>query len=302
MLVQKVLKNAYIWIPNPTSIVLDKSSISLTTIWQTEQLTATLTPDVCDQRITWTTSDSTVATVSTTGLVTCVTPWTCTITATTVNGLTATCGVTDQWWQPTVNTIAWYPLNSTTTVNDASWNGHNWTLNWNITYDSISATFTPQNFIDIPTIIPYWTNPFSISVWWYYQSWWGCIFFQQFNSSTGNSAIQLWAWWWTCSSWSKWSNDWNNITPVSDSVWNNFVLTYDGSSLKLYLNWTLKWTKTRTISTATPNYWWIGKGWETYWPWYSDWKISNLIIEDKTRTAQEVADYYDLTKYLYGIS
>ena len=106
VLVQKELSNAYIGIPNPESITLDKSSISLTTVWQTEQLTATLTPTPCDQRITWTTSDSTVATVSTTGLVTCVTPWTCTITATTSNGLTATCGVVI-WWTPWANTL-WY--------------------------------------------------------------------------------------------------------------------------------------------------------------------------------------------------
>jgi len=87
------LKNAYIWIPNPTSIVLDKSSISLTTIWQTEQLTATIEPTLSDHSITWSSDDTTVATVSTTGLVTCVTPWECTITATTVNGLTASCSV-----------------------------------------------------------------------------------------------------------------------------------------------------------------------------------------------------------------
>lgn len=92
------LKNAYIWIPNPTSIVLDKSAISLTTVWQTEQLTATIEPTVSDKTITWTTSDSTVATVVN-GLVTCVTPWTATITATTVNGLTASCGVS-AWGLP----------------------------------------------------------------------------------------------------------------------------------------------------------------------------------------------------------
>lgn len=87
------LKNAYIWIPFPESIVLDKSSITLTTIWQTEQLTATIEPTISDHSITWSSDDTTVATVSTTGLVTCVTPWTCTITATTVNGLTASCSV-----------------------------------------------------------------------------------------------------------------------------------------------------------------------------------------------------------------
>lgn len=93
MLVQKVLKNAYIWIPNPTSIVLDKSSIILDTIWQTKQLTATIEPTISDHSVTWSSDDTSVATVSTSWLVTCVTPWTATITATTVNGLTATCSV-----------------------------------------------------------------------------------------------------------------------------------------------------------------------------------------------------------------
>lgn len=87
------LKNAYIGIPNPTSIVLDKSFITLTTVWQTEQLTATIEPTISDHSITWSSDDTTVATVSTTGLVTCVTPWSCTITATTVNWLTDTCSV-----------------------------------------------------------------------------------------------------------------------------------------------------------------------------------------------------------------
>ena len=129
MLVQKELKNAYIWIPNPTSIVLDKSSISLTTIGQTEQLTATLSPIPCDQSVTWSSDDTTVATVSTTGLVTCVTPWTCTITATTVNGLTASCSVDDQQgWQPWANTLCYYPFD--TDYSDQSWNGYNLTNRW----------------------------------------------------------------------------------------------------------------------------------------------------------------------------
>jgi uncharacterized protein YjdB len=74
MLVQKELKNAYIGIPNPESITLDKSYISLTTVGQTEQLTATIEPTVSDHSVTWSSDDTSVATVSTTGLVTCVNP------------------------------------------------------------------------------------------------------------------------------------------------------------------------------------------------------------------------------------
>ena len=139
MLVQKVLKNAYIWIPNPTSIVLDKISISLTTIWQTEQLTATIEPTISDHSITWSSDDTTVATVSTSGLVTCVTPWECTITATTVNGLTATCSVTQSIipsayqeveyiqssWTQYINTL-FTPSNTT----KVEWKMGGWSQSW----------------------------------------------------------------------------------------------------------------------------------------------------------------------------
>lgn len=100
---------------NPaTAISLDKSSISLTTVWQTEQITATLTPADTTSTVSWSSSDTTVATVDNTWLVTCVTPWECTITATTSNGLTATCEVA-QWWLPSTyqeveyieNTSSW---------------------------------------------------------------------------------------------------------------------------------------------------------------------------------------------------
>ena len=101
------LSNAYIGIPNPESITLDKSSISLTTIGQTEQLTATIEPTISDHSITWTTSDSTIATVSPTWLVTCVTPWTATITATTSNGLTASCGVKQSGLPNTYQEVEW---------------------------------------------------------------------------------------------------------------------------------------------------------------------------------------------------
>lgn len=85
------LQNAYIWeYVDVTSLTLDKSSISLTTVWQTNQLTATTVPAWAT--VTWSSSDTTIATVSNTWLVTCVTPWNCTITATSF-GVTATCSV-----------------------------------------------------------------------------------------------------------------------------------------------------------------------------------------------------------------
>jgi len=76
---------------NATSISLDKSSMDLN-VGNSQQLTATTTP--AGAALAWTSSDSNVAIVDPTGKVAGVKEGTCTITATTANGLTATCAVT----------------------------------------------------------------------------------------------------------------------------------------------------------------------------------------------------------------
>lgn len=90
------MQNAYIgeWV-DVTSLTLDKSSINLTTVGQTEQITATVVP--AGATVTWSSSDTSIATVDNTGLVTCVTPWNCTITAESF-GVTATCNVSNPIW------------------------------------------------------------------------------------------------------------------------------------------------------------------------------------------------------------
>ena len=99
-----------------TAISLDKSSIKLTTVGQTSQITATLTPSDSTSTITWSSSNTSIATVSQTWLVTCVTPWTATITATTDNWLSASCSIV--WIQTTddytTTLTSWGTLANTT--------------------------------------------------------------------------------------------------------------------------------------------------------------------------------------------
>ncbi|MDF2885501.1 MAG: hypothetical protein K0R54_6075 [Clostridiaceae bacterium] len=78
-------------IGNNESITLDKSTMNLN-VGDLQQLTATTTP--VGAQVTWKSSDPSVATVDPTGKVTGVKEGTCTITATTADGLTATCTVT----------------------------------------------------------------------------------------------------------------------------------------------------------------------------------------------------------------
>ncbi|MCR5203473.1 MAG: Ig domain-containing protein, partial [Lachnospiraceae bacterium] len=75
------------------SIALNKSSLTLYD-GNSETLSATITPsNVTDKSLTWTSSNTSVATVSNNGKVTAITKGTATITVKTVNGKTASCTV-----------------------------------------------------------------------------------------------------------------------------------------------------------------------------------------------------------------
>ena len=79
-----------------TSISLNKTSATLY-LDQTVQLTATVSPsNATDKSVVWSSSDNSVATVTSTGLVTAIAPGNAVITATTVDGsnLSATCAIT----------------------------------------------------------------------------------------------------------------------------------------------------------------------------------------------------------------
>ena len=207
-------------------------------------------------------------------------------------------------WQPWINTIAYYPLNSTSTDTDQSWNNNNWTTTGTLTYGSNYCQFTSGNYITIPNIIPYWTNPFTLSIWFNspdvsgHQNW----FYNQFNSNTDNSAIGLFVYNGWLRFWSKWYYDWNYIVSISSNTWYNVIITYEGSILTCYLNGTQVGIQYRTISSTTPDYNWIWCGGEVWGRVYCIAQLSEYIIENKTRTAQEAADYYDQTKWNYGIS
>lgn len=204
------------------------------------------------------------------------------------------------WWQPWANTIAWYPLNSTYTDTDQSWNWNDWTTTWTITYNTLSAKFSSGNYIDIPTIIPYWSNPYTISVWYNTadSSWHQNVVYCQVGQGVNNTASALFVYQWHLYYWASWV-DWDiTSATISNNTWYNIVITYNGTSLWCYLNNTSKGTTNRTISSAAPDF-------ASIWRSPSEpciWNISNLIIEDRVRTAQEISDYYDLTKWDYWIS
>lgn len=86
----------HIKLTDPISITLDKTE-EILSLDRTSQLTATIVPSIVkDDTVTWTSSDSNVATVDSNGLVTTIGEGVATITATTVNELSATYTITAQ--------------------------------------------------------------------------------------------------------------------------------------------------------------------------------------------------------------
>ena len=81
-------------IVKPTGVTVSPATLTLTED-DTSTVTATVTPsNAANKTVTWTSADTSVATVSSAGLVTAVSEGTTTITATTSNGLTAKVAVT----------------------------------------------------------------------------------------------------------------------------------------------------------------------------------------------------------------
>ena len=113
-----------------------------------------------------------------------------------------------------------------------------------------------------------------------------------------------------------WSDIWGRAIFYQGSSWNNKVrdfvyyqwqwihrcVTTDGTYTYFYVDWVLQWSVNETIPVDW-NLW--------MWTWPFDhaqnkctfyWYISDVIIEDQEWSAQKIANYYDDSKWLYGIS
>jgi hypothetical protein len=222
----------------------------------------------------------------------------------------------EQEWQPWANTLAYYPLETDT--NDYSWNGRNMTNSW-ITFSdgvwvfngSSMATVTGSGWnINKPnmtiqarfkcnysttnksyTIVSRWENsPSSNS---------NVCYMMALNYSSGTTYIMSW--------FAKWSdtsyNPWYFAHSISKNVWYLMTLVNENwNSQKLYLNGT-QIASSNVITQQNINSIPLVI-WNTYYrsnQTYFVGNVSNVILEDKARTAQEISDYYNLTKTNYWL-
>lgn len=217
---------------------------------------------------------------------------------------------TDEWL-PWENTVAYYPLNSTTTVNDQSWNGKNltnswatfWTYSW-VDCLSLSNTYLRGDVGDITQYshtISMWANRsggswdvFMIE-WWVgdYDHWGGAELVQR------PSYIRY----------AFWFDDLDSPNSYGNGVWHNIVVEYNktSSSQIMYIDGSL--VNSRTLSNSHYLYktngfiiWTEQTSTTTISNSYFNGWMSNLIIENWLWNADYVANYYNTTKSKYWIS
>ena len=208
----------------------------------------------------------------------------------------------NKWWKPWANTLAYYPLDSTNTVNDLSWNNKTlsntwvtfWTYNWvdcaNYSWDKY--LYRNQSLIS-------WSQNFTINMWYLR---WGASHNHSEILSIGsrywsnsfmfwlNDSDSLYIWWW--------DNDRNTWYVTQQWQWVNVVCSHNNWTAKVYINGVLQLTATVSYSITSS---WTGIWWWFWWDRPIIWNISKFIVESMPRTAQEVADYYNLTKWNYWL-
>lgn len=278
-----------------TAITLDKSSINMTTVGQTEQITATLTPADSTSSITWSSSDTTVATVSSTGLVTCVTPWSCTITATTNNWLTATCSITN-WYSPTVNTVLYLPMkedfldktgNNTMTNSWATIATLNWVKCWYFSNSILTCSANPLATTDRTISVRLYTTSGSWWIIWANHSWNATWDYTMIYPSWTRIYQSIYGWG---------ATDSYSSYGVGINWWHHLCISWT----KIYVDWTnVTTSEWRSGTYATWYPYTIGR--QNSWANWYEWYMSELILENRVWTATEISDYYNQTKANYWL-
>ena len=206
-------------------------------------------------------------------------------------------------WNPWANTVAYYPLTDDFNDHKWSWTLYNLTNNgWSLTTLSwVKCAYYNWSSYSSNSSISFWSTRTLLA--WCYLLWnWMIAYTGTYNSSRYNLLALF-----SNNSWKLNVSDlqvtWFNTSSTYLNQWVLLAWIVDGqstSTMKMYINWSL-------YNESSRNYWSTDTSW--LWVWrkydinsdYLTWYISNLIIENKAWTAQEVLDYYNQTKSQYGL-
>jgi len=218
-------------------------------------------------------------------------------------------------FNPWSNTLLYLPLESDT--NDHSWNSYTITKSWTITKSDIGYQFgsNGRSYLSTPSLSLDGITDLTVCFWqyvttvpskshimvskyiWYNSSPWVCFNFWMYNHNP-------W-WFWHKMLFMIWntSDTLKEYYSTNDPLWWWKLITGTLSSwtMKSYINWTIDgsvssvWTFKKV---STPIYIWAYQATNNE---YLVWKLSNVIIESKARTSEEISNYYNQTKSNYWL-
>ncbi len=197
-------------------------------------------------------------------------------------------------WKPWANTIAYYPFEKD--INDYSWNWNNWT-SWWWTYSWWFLTTTSLvRRSKLPNYDMSWE--FTYSVWVDMNNTASDVYIEicTDNNYYPTSAIRLHS---KITVQFHRSNTWYVVDSPSSYTWIHCIqMVRDSSKIYLYIDWTLIWSSSCSSWAPSNNYYM--QLWNA-WSSFAKVRLSNLIIEKKARTAEEITSYYNLTKSNYWL-
>ena len=99
--------------------------------------------------------------------------------------------------------------------------------------------------------------------------------------------------WWATQLYYNWYSGW--VWSTAHSWWLHCaIVVTNHNTINVYINWSLYITHSTSQGT------WILGIWYAWWSWdYHNWYMSEFMVEDIARTADEISKYYNWTKSLY---
>lgn len=213
------------------------------------------------------------------------------------------------WWKPGANTLAYYKFYDN--LNDSSGNNHPCTVAyWSAVYYTVS--WDNKAITCSGNVMKSWIWQQDVLAANHTLSFWIKLSSSQVDNrvlwalgASGNIShvwISIGSAQWYC--FYIWQPTWTyrkRTYTFSANTWYNIALSINSSLwVDCYVNWTQVWT-TNTINSpdTTDLYFWSNYSLtdSSRMPWYLD----DIIIEDKARTADEIAWYYNQTKSNYWL-
>lgn len=210
----------------------------------------------------------------------------------------------DEGYKPGVNTVAYYPLNSMTAVNDMSWNSRD-LINNNVAFQTFWWVdcwyFNTSSYVYRNSSLFTWNPVFTVSL------------YARAISFSNINARSLWGIWGPYYNYSFWLFYWSDTATLlcvwarqndkgtwyaGDTNWHHIVFAYSSWNWTIYVDWSkiYTWTRSPNIQNSKTVIWAnviLGD-------WF-DWYISEFIVENRARTSDEIATYFNKTKANYWL-